>query len=136
MTAYTNRMSTSSSSSKASKSKAQVKKEEGAPPRKKARGPLSNDIADMMFGFGDSWPPNIESVNLVEALTTEYIQDLSARALQVADLRPNGKLDKECFLYLVRKDRNKFQRVNNLLATNKEIKKVQKVEIEEKEFTT
>ena len=90
----------------------------------------------MMFGFGDSWPPNIESVNLVEALTTEYIQDLSARALQVADLRPNGKLDKECFLYLVRKDRNKFQRVNNLLATNKEIKKVQKVEIEEKEFTT
>ena len=99
------------------------------PPRKKARGPLSRDIADMLFGFGDSWPPNHESVSLVEALTTEYIQDLGARALQVADLRPNGKLDKECFLYLVRKDRQKFQRASKLLAANKEIKRVQKVEL-------
>lgn len=98
------------------------------PPRKKARGPLSNDIADMLFGFGDSWPPNSQTVNLVEALVTEYIKDLGARALQVADLRPNGKLDKECFLYLVRKDRSKFQRVNKLLVANKEIKQAQIVE--------
>ena len=126
-------MSLSTKSSKPENFPLEVKEE---PPRKKAKGPLSNDIADMMFGFGDSWPPNIESVDVVESLVTEYIQDLSARALQVAELRPNGKLDKECFLYLVRKDRSKFQRVNSLLLKNKEIKNIQKVEIEEKEFTT
>jgi len=102
--------------------------EADGPPRKKARGPLSHDIADMLFGFGDSWPPNNQTINLVESLVTEYIKDLGARALQVADLRPNGKLDKECFLYLVRKDRSKFQRVNKLLVANKEIKQAQIVE--------
>ena len=102
--------------------------ESEGPPRKRARGPLSNDIADMLFGFGDSWPPNSQTVNLVEALVTEYIKDLGARALQVADLRPNGKLDKECFLYLVRKDRSKFQRVNKLLVASREIKQAQIVE--------
>jgi hypothetical protein len=99
------------------------------PPPKKARGPLSNDIADMLFGFGDSWPPNTQTVNLVEALVTEYIQDLGARALQVADLRPDGKLDKECFLYIVRKDRSKFQRANRLLLSNQQIKAAQKIDV-------
>lgn len=105
-----------------------------APPRKKARGPLTDDIADMMFGFGDSWPPNVQSINLVNSLVTEYVTDLSARAMQVASLRPDGKLDRECFLYLVRKDRQKFQRVNRLLTVNKELKRVQKVEVDEQSF--
>jgi len=102
------------------------------PPKKRAKqGPLGNDIADMMFGFGDSWPPDRDAVDMVEGLVTNYVKDLAARALQVADLRPNGKLDKECFLYLVRKDRQKFQRVNRLLFANKEIKSAQKVDIKE-----
>lgn len=104
------------------------------PPEKKAHGPLSNDIADMLFGFGDSWPPNVESVNLIEKLATEYIQDLSARALQVAEIRPSGKLDKECFLYLVRKEKQKFLRINKLLTANKEIKAAQKKDITEKAY--
>jgi hypothetical protein len=122
-------------SSKGTKNKLDKSETEyvAGPPAKKARGPLSNDIADMLFGFGDSWPPNVESVNLIEKVATEYIQDLSARALQVADLRPSGKLDKECFLYLVRKERNKFLRINKLLAANKEIKAAQKKDIDDKD---
>jgi len=122
-------MSNSSSFSLTGGIKTSIEHQEAdGPPRKKARGPLSNDIADMLFGFGDSWPPNSQTVNLVEALVTDYIKDLGARALQVADLRPDGKLDKECFLYLVRKDRSKFQRVNKLLVANKEIKQAQIIE--------
>jgi len=101
-------------------------------PSKKTRpGPLARDIEDMMFGFGDSWPPDPNAVRLVEALVTEYIQDIGARALQVAELRSNAKLDKECFVYLVRKDRPKFQRVHKLLTTNEELKNIQKVDIKE-----
>jgi len=123
------KMSNSSSFSLTGGIKTSIEHQEAdGPPRKKARGPLSNDIADMLFGFGDSWPPNSQTVNLVEALVTDYIKDLGARALQVADLRPDGKLDKECFLYLVRKDRSKFQRVNKLLVANKEIKQAQIIE--------
>ncbi len=82
-----------------------------------------------MFGFGDKWPPDSGAVRMLEALVIEYIQDLGVRAKQVAEMRPGGKLDKECFLFLVRKDRRKFQRVHRLLTANEELKRVQKVDI-------
>jgi transcription initiation factor TFIID subunit 13 len=88
-----------------------------------------SDIEEMMFGFGDEWPPDTDAVHLVESLVVSYIEDIAVRALEVADLR--GKLDKECFLFLVRKDRKKFSRVHKLLKSNEELKTVQKVELKE-----
>ena len=85
---------------------------------------FTSDIEEMMFGFGDCWPPNKKSVELVESLVVQYIENLSIRASKIGELR--GNLDKECFLYLVSKDRRKFQRVCKLLDTNEEIKSVQK----------
>jgi len=96
-----------------------------------SRGPLTSDIEDMMYGFGDSWPIDAGAVKLVEQVVKNYIQDLAARALRVAELRPGGKLDKECFMFLVRKDKAKFRRVHRLLSANEEIKRVQKAEIKE-----
>ena len=92
---------------------------------------MYDDIEEMMFGFGDKWPPNEESVNLVESIVTNYIEDLTARAVQVSELR--GKLDKECFMFVVRKDRRKFSRINSLLKANEELKAVQKEELAEPE---
>jgi hypothetical protein len=42
-----------------------------------------------------------------------------------------GKLDKECFMFIVRKDRKKFSRVHKLLKSNEELKTVNKVELKE-----
>ena len=97
--------------------------------RKRKIGEFGSDIAEMMFGFGDTWPPNTDAVRCIDSLVTDYIHDMGARALRVAELRPDKKLDKECFLYLVRKDRKKFQRVHRLLNANDEIKRVKKVDI-------
>lgn len=83
----------------------------------------------MMFGFGDEWPPDSDAVHLVETLVVEYIQDLAVRALEVAYVR--AKLDKECFMFLVRKDRKKFSRVHKLIKTNEELKTVRKIELNE-----
>ena len=99
--------------------------------RKRKIGDFGGDISEMMFGFGDSWPPNTDAVRTVDSLVTEFIQDLGGRALRVAELRPDKRLDKECFLYLVRKDRKKFQRVHSLLVANEEIKKHRKLDIKE-----
>jgi transcription initiation factor TFIID subunit 13 len=82
-----------------------------------------------MFGFGDDWPPERDSVKLVEHLVNNYLEDLARRAAEVAELR--GKLDKECFMFLVRKDRRKFSRVHKLLKTNEEIKNIQKVDLKD-----
>jgi transcription initiation factor TFIID subunit 13 len=90
---------------------------------------LKDDIEEMMFGFGDKWPPNPETVDLVEDLVINYIQEISFRSLQIAEIR--GKFDKECFLFVVRKDRPKFTRVCRLLKANEELKAAQKVDMTE-----
>lgn len=73
-----------------------------------------------MFGFGDQWPANHETVDLVESLVDEYVGDLAQRAIKIA--RTKGGLDKECFMYCVRTDERKFSRIKRLLAANEEIK--------------
>lgn len=96
---------------------------------KRSRSGLYDDIEEMMFGFGDKWPPEEESVKLVESIVTNYIEELTMRAAQIADIR--GKLDKECFMFVVRKDRRKFSRIHKLLKANEDLKNAQKVEMSE-----
>ena len=91
---------------------------------------MYEDIEEMMFGFGDKWPPNSDSVELMEKIAANYIRNVCQRAKDVSDL--SGKdLDKECFMYAVRKDRRKFTRVYSLLKTNEELKKLKSTEIVE-----
>jgi len=35
-----------------------------------------SDIEEMMYGFGDDWPPLRDSVNLLDAIAVKYIEDL------------------------------------------------------------
>jgi hypothetical protein len=35
-----------------------------------------SDIEEMMYGFGDDWPPLRESVNGLDAIAVKYIEDL------------------------------------------------------------
>ena len=87
----------------------------------KAQGEkIKQDIEEMLFGFGDQWPPNTKTVDAVEVLVTEYITDLAQRALVVADQK--GGLDKSCFQFLVRTDERKFLRIKRLMEANEEIK--------------
>lgn len=87
---------------------------------------MYDHLEEMMYGFGDKWPPNSESVELVERIVANYVRSLCHRAKDVADV--TGNLDKECFLYAVRKDRKKFTRIYTLLKVHEEIKKVAKHE--------
>jgi hypothetical protein len=100
-------------------------------PLRSSKSSLKNDLREMLYGFGDNWPSTNEVVDVVETLATDYIKDLGARAVQVAQVRPGARLDKMCFLYLARKDRKKFQRVHKLLTAKEEIKQVRKVVIED-----
>lgn len=96
------------------------------PKKRKGRDGLHDSIQEMMYGFGDAWPPSEDAVSVVDKLVKEYIQDLALRALTVSEIR--GKLDKECFMFQVRKDHRKFYRVHRLLNANKEINNSKKVE--------
>ncbi len=87
---------------------------------------FSRDLQEMMFGFGDQWPPCRESVQLMETLVKEYIADLAHRAQEIA-LKTEYPLDKECFIFLVRADQRKFLRVQRLLNAHNEIQDARKV---------
>ncbi|RYG96530.1 hypothetical protein EON65_54260 [archaeon] len=67
--------------------------------KKTSKHGMYDDIEEIMFGFGDAWPPDSNAVELLELMAVNYIQDLCARSLQVANV--TGKLDKECFLFQV-----------------------------------
>ena len=97
------------------------------PRHKSSNSDITSSIEEMMFGFGDAWPPDTETVGLVENLVERYVESLSIRAQNVAAI--SGKLDKECFLYLVRQDTAKFTRVQKLLLANEEIRKVRKIDL-------
>ncbi len=92
----------------------------------KLQSKFFSDIEEMMYGFGfveggADWPPDKDAVELVDILAQQYIQDLTMKAVEIADLR--GKFDKDCFIFLIRKDRRKLKRVNELLRANEELKK-------------
>ena len=81
----------------------------------------------MLYGFGDAWPPHKDTVALIETLATQYIEGLVERSDSVAERR--GRLDKECFMYLVATDRPKFYRIHRLIKANEVLKKVREVEL-------
>ena len=72
-------------------------------------------------------PPDPDTVDLMETMVRSYLQDLALRAKAVSEI--TKKFDKECFVYLVRKDTRKFRRVSDLLQANEEIKSIQKNKI-------
>ena len=98
-----------------------------------AKDIFKSDIEEMMFGFGDQWPPMGESTQLVQDIVVQYIEDLVVRAGEIGKLR--GSLDTECFIYLVSRDRQKFSRVCKLLEAYEDLKSVQKKTIEDVQTT-
>ena len=87
------------------------------------------DIEEMMFGFGDSWPVDSKASKLVETLVVQFIEDCVTQAAEVSQVR--GQLDKECFMFLARKDRPQFLKICKLLESFEELNKIQKVVIDE-----
>jgi len=70
---------------------------------------LTDDVKDMMYGFGVDWPIDNDALSLVESLTCKYIEDISNEALDIAQTRGTTEkdFDKECFLLLIHRDRKK-----------------------------
>lgn len=73
----------------------------------------------MMYGFGDSANPLSETVDLMESIVLEYIHDMTVKSMQVAQKR--GKLEADDLVFLIRKDKKKYARVQHLLRLQREI---------------
>ena len=81
---------------------------------------FGTNIEDIAYGCGNTWPVDEEAVALIDTLVVDYIKNITWQALDVAEIRK--KFDTECFLFLIRKEKEKYNRVMTLLKANHEIK--------------
>lgn len=77
----------------------------------------------MIYGFGDEKVPYDKTLELLEIVVINYIQDTCRRAVQVGK---SDKLALEDIHYLIRRDIKKFGRVKDLLSMSEELKKARK----------
>ncbi|EGZ17414.1 hypothetical protein PHYSODRAFT_503737 [Phytophthora sojae] len=84
------------------------------------RGELVESIKHMLFGFGDEAEPLDETAELMEDLVVEYVHAMTKKAMELATIK--GKLDTECFIFLIRKDPERYDRIAELLRANDEFR--------------
>ncbi|KAJ1935785.1 hypothetical protein FBU59_005272 [Linderina macrospora] len=80
---------------------------------------FGKELSLLMYGFGDSISPLPESVNVLEDILVDYINDTCIQAAKAAGKR--GRVTVEDFKFALRKDPKKLARVEELIAMNKEI---------------
>ncbi|EFA74643.1 transcription initiation factor TFIID subunit [Heterostelium album PN500] len=90
----------------------------------KRRRTFTKDLKHMMYGFGDVRDPLPDTVDLLEEIVFEYIQEMTLKAAQVSTKR--GRFQTEDLVFLVRKDAKKYHRVIELLKMNEELKKAKR----------
>jgi len=74
----------------------------------------------MMYGFGDAKEPDPDTIELMEDMLVEYLTNVAHRSMEVAERR--GRMQTEDLLYVIRNDRKKFARVDELLEMNAKLK--------------
>ncbi|KAF1334256.1 Transcription initiation factor, partial [Globisporangium splendens] len=86
------------------------------------KGELVESIKHMMFGFGDESEPLSETAEVMEDMVVEYVNAMTKKAMDMAVVK--GKLDTECFIFLIRKDPERYERIAELLRANDELRAV------------
>jgi len=74
--------------------------------------------------FRDVRKPLPDSVDLLEEIVIEFITEMTKKAMQIGSKR--GRLHVDDIVLLIRRDRKKFERVKELFAMHKEIKRMKK----------
>ena len=84
---------------------------------------FSKELRCMMYGFGDDQNPYTESVDMLEDLVIQFINEIALRAM---DVGRQGRVSVEDVMHLVQRDPRKYARVKDLLLMNEELKKARK----------
>ena len=90
---------------------------------------FQRELRSMMFGFGDDRHPQTETVELLEDMVIDYVRQLLQKAQEVSEHRELGskkaakaKVRDRDLLFVLRKDRRRYERAVELLDVWKEVK--------------
>lgn len=81
-------------------------------------GLFFSEIRQMMHGFGDSSEPLIESAKIIDEIVLQQMRTIVNKASQVAEERGSNVVIAEDFIFLLRKDKVKLQRLIKYLGIN------------------
>lgn len=91
----------------------------------------TQDIRQMMHGFGDSSEPLLESAKIIEDVVLQQMKTIVKRACEIADRRAGSKknniINGEDLIFLLRKNKIKLQRLLKYLELKELGISVQKV---------
>ena len=90
---------------------------------------FQNSLSKMMYGGGDDEKPLPQSIQLMEYIITDFIQSFCIDAQNLAE-RNDRQVRIEDFLFLIRKDLNKYKRVSELLEFFSDLKELRKNDFE------
>eukprot|EP00941_MAST-03F_sp_MAST-3F-sp1_P005985 g5985.t1 len=102
--------------------------------RRTKRGKLpkiQRELPQMMYGYGDSSEPLPESISLVGEIVENYIIKMTEKTERVARVQGRTQIDLNSFLFLLRRDVAKMERVRELIWLNSEIKKARRKQLED-----
>jgi len=90
---------------------------------------FNTSLSKMMYGGGDDENPLPQSVQLMEYIITDFIQSFCIEAQSLSDKNERA-IRVEDFLFLIRKDINKYKRVSELLEFFSDLKELRKDDFE------
>lgn len=88
---------------------------------------FTNDLKSLLFAYGDSQTPNIETIHMLEDAVTSYLVDVIMEANKVRRLQHRNKFQETDLRFALRKDPVKLGRVHDLSTLTKEISKANKM---------
>lgn len=97
---------------------------------------FTNDLKSLLYAFGDSATPNIETIHAVEDALTSYLLDIITEANKVRVLQGRNKFIESDLRFALRNDPVKLGRVEDLSNLSKEISRANKMfDVNEKSLT-
>ncbi|KAG0675877.1 Transcription initiation factor TFIID subunit 13 [Pichia californica] len=88
---------------------------------------FTNDLKSLLFAYGDSQTPNIETIHQLEDAVTSYLLDVIMEANKVRKLQNRNKFQETDLRFALRKDPVKLGRIHDLSNLTKEISKANKM---------
>ncbi|CCJ30739.1 unnamed protein product [Pneumocystis jirovecii] len=85
---------------------------------------FTKDLKSLMYAFGDDKQPALDSVQILEDIVIDYVNEMCLEAARVAGNRNKLKVDD--FKFILRNDPRKLGRIEELLTLQRVIAEARK----------
>lgn len=97
---------------------------------------IESNLSKMMYGGGDDRHPLKESIHLVQFIITDFVEQFSCQAKDLAQENFRNQAIAEDFMFLIRKDIQKYRKATNFLNFHQYLNELRKKDFKAIEEST